>query len=139
MRTNPVLFPKYYPKTGEYANSTHILFGNYEDSTYLNPFADMVRGYKESNRSLILAQGEVKQKLDIITKGLSARGLISTTRYSYNDVVRQYKPFYYQVGSYNNQTNEYSLHPLNETSGEENLSYEPEEKMYRPQTIWSYL
>ena len=52
----------------------------------------MVRGYKESNRSLILAQGEVKQKLDIITKGLSARGLISTTRYSYNDVVRQYKP-----------------------------------------------
>lgn len=125
MRTNPVLFPKYYPKTGEYANSTHILFGNYEDGTYLNPFADMVRGYKESNRSLILAQGEVKQKLDIITKGLSARGLISTTRYSYNDVVRQYKPFYYQVGSYNNQTNEYSLHPLNETSGEENLSYEP--------------
>ena len=39
--------------------------------------------------------------------------------------MRQYKPFYYQVGSYNNQTNEYSLHPLNETSGEENLSYEP--------------
>lgn len=125
MRTNPVLFPKYYPRTGDYANATHILFGNYEDGDYINPYADMVRGYKESNRTLILAQGEIKQNLDMITKGLSARGLISTTRYSYSDVLRRYKPFYYQIGSYDKQNDYYTLHPLNADGGEENLSYEP--------------
>lgn len=125
MRTNPVLFPKYFPKVDEYVHSTHILFGNYEDGTYLNPFADMVKGYKEYNRTLIIAQGEIKQNLNMLTEGLSARGLISTTRYSYSDVVRQYKPFFYQIASYNRPQDKYKLHLLNPTGGEENLSYEP--------------
>lgn len=123
MRANPVLFPKYYPKDGDYASSTHILFGNYDDGSYTNPYADMVRGYKESNRTLIVAQGEVKQNLDMLTKGLSARGLVSTTRYSYNDVTRGSKPFYYRIGSYNKVDDTYSLYAINPSDGEENLSY----------------
>ena len=49
MKTSPVLYPKSYPATDEYANNTHVLFGNANKGAYINPYADMVRGYKESN------------------------------------------------------------------------------------------
>ena len=34
MKSNPVLFPKYYPKEGEYKDATHTLFGNYDNGLY---------------------------------------------------------------------------------------------------------
>ena len=56
MRANPVLFPKYYPAPSEY--SSHIYFGNYTGGKYINPYADMVKGYKNYDRTLVLAQFE---------------------------------------------------------------------------------
>ena len=123
MRTNPVLFPKVYPNVGEYANNTHLKFGNYGNGTYVNPYADLVKGYKDYHRSSIVAQGELKQNLDFITKGLNIRGLISTTRYVYSDVSRYYNPYYYTVGSYNLKEGSYTLRQLNPNDGTEYLNY----------------
>lgn len=123
MRTNPVLFPKTYPNTGEYANNTHSMFGNYGNGTYINPYADLVKGYKDYHRSSIVVQGELKQNLDFITKGLNIRGLISTTRYVYSDVSRYYNPYYYTIGSSNPKDGTYTLLQLNPDDGTEYLNY----------------
>ena len=90
------MYPKSYPATGEYVNATHVLFGNADKGAYINPYADMVRGYKESNNLLVAAQAELKQKFDFVTKGLDARILVSTTRSSYSDLTRAINPYYYQ-------------------------------------------
>jgi TonB-linked SusC/RagA family outer membrane protein len=124
VRTSPVLYPKSYPAVGAYAGSTHVLFGNTDMGNYLNPYADMVKGYKEYNRTTVVAQAEAKQKLDFLTEGLEARLMISTTRYSYNDVLRYNVPFQYQATSYDPATGTYFLMPLN-TNGEEFLRYYP--------------
>lgn len=122
MRTDPVSYPAYYPPTGDYATTKHILFGNYDKGQYLNPYADMVKGYKQYSKSTMLAQFELKQDLDFITKGLKARGLFSTTRYSYFDVQRQYTPYYYTIGGYDKYKDEYTLLELN-TDGTDYLTY----------------
>ncbi|WP_106830199.1 SusC/RagA family TonB-linked outer membrane protein [Parabacteroides pacaensis] len=128
MRTNPVLFPPYYPKDEEHKYVNHILFGNYEAGNYLNPYADMVKGYKEYSRSNMSAQFELKQNLDFITKGLFARGMLNTTRNAYYETTRAYTPFYYQAGSYDKVTDRYSLSILNEDGGTEYLNYNPGSK-----------
>jgi TonB-linked SusC/RagA family outer membrane protein len=127
IRTSPVLYPKSYPAVGEYAGSTHVLFGNTDAGNYLNPYADMVKGYKESNKTTVVAQAELKQKLDVVTKGLEARLLISTTRYSDNEVLRYSVPYQYQATTYDPATDTYFLKPLN-TDGEEYLGYHPGDK-----------
>lgn len=99
------------------------MFGNYGDGTYINPYADMVKGYKDYSRTSIVAQGELKQSLDFITKGLNVRGLISTTRYVYSDVSRYYNPYYYAMGAYDQSKNTYSLTLLNPNGGTEYLNY----------------
>ena len=121
MKTSPVLYPKSYPATDEYANNTHVLFGNANKGAYINPYADMVRGYKESNNLLVAAQAELKQKLDFITQGLDARVLVSTTRSSYSDLTRAINPYYYQA-NYDKTNNSYTL--TNIVEGEEYLSYD---------------
>jgi TonB-linked SusC/RagA family outer membrane protein len=127
IRTSPVLYPKSYPAVGSYAGSTHVLFGNTDVGNYLNPYADMVKGYKEYNRTTVVAQAEVKQKFDFLTEGMEARLMLSTTRYSYNDVLRYNVPFHYQAASYDPATDTYVLLPLN-TDGQEYLGYYPGSK-----------
>ncbi|MDR1809861.1 MAG: TonB-dependent receptor [Prevotella sp.] len=129
MRTNPVLFPAYYPVDDEHIYTNHILFGNYdENGYYLNPYADMVRGYKNYSKSNMSAQLELKQNLDFITKGLFLRGVMNTSRYAYFDVIRAYNPFYYNAGTWDKETNTYHLTILNEegaNQGREELGYSP--------------
>lgn len=111
--SNPVLFPAVYPQSF-LPQVTHPLFGNaprpgmransntgyYEDwQMYLNPFANAVRGYKESKSSRMYAQMELKQDFGFITPGLSGRVMAYTNRYSYFDVNRQYSPYYYQANT----------------------------------------
>lgn len=128
MRTNPVLFPAYY--TPDEANQyvQHILFGNFGSGGYINPYAEMVKGYKESSTSMMLAQFELKQDLKFITEGLHFRLLGNTTRDSYFDVQRSYAPFYYNVSDYNNRTGVYKLKLLNSDSGREYLDYQEGQK-----------
>lgn len=118
MQANPVQFPAYYPASMQ-PDTKHILFGNASRSAgsksadYINPYAELVRGYMDYSKSLLDAQVEVKQDLKFITKGLSFRGMFSTSRYSYFDINRKYNPYYYGVSSYDKRADEYNIMLLN--------------------------
>jgi TonB-linked SusC/RagA family outer membrane protein len=124
MRTNPVLFPAYFEPDEANLTTEHILFGNYAGGDYLNPYADLVKGYKEYSRSSILAQLELKQDFSFITGGLHARLMLSTTRDAYFDLRRAYTPFWYSVAAYDRETGKYRLTRINPEEGKPWLGYE---------------
>ena len=123
MRANPVLFPAYYPIDDAHRYVSHIMFGNF-DGSYLNPYADMVKGYQDRGRSKIGAQLELKQDLKSITPGLKARGRLSTDRHAYFTITRQYIPFYYGLSNYSLRDNTYNIYLINEAQGRETLDYD---------------
>jgi TonB-linked SusC/RagA family outer membrane protein len=124
LKTNPVLYPKFFEPDITYANSQHILFGNAgQNGDYLNPYADMVKGYKDESRSMILASVQLEQDLGFLTKGLNLRVLGNTTRESFFSLNRFYNPYYYSIGSYDAGIDQYSLFELNPNSGTEFLNY----------------
>ncbi|SMC58452.1 TonB-linked outer membrane protein, SusC/RagA family [Pedobacter africanus] len=129
MRTSPVQFLPYYPVVpGTGGTTKHIMFGNLEQGQYLNPYADMVKGYKESARSLMLAQIELKQDLSFITPGLAINAMGNINRESFFDLRRQYIPFWYSAGSYDKLTDTYRLTPLNPDFGTDYLNFVPGDK-----------
>jgi TonB-linked SusC/RagA family outer membrane protein len=126
MNTNPVLFPPYYAPDRNNELTKHILFGNALNGSggfYNNPYADMVRGYKDQNTTDISVQFELKQDLSFITEGLSIRGMFNTSHNSSFDISRAYNAYYYTIpyGGYDKYRDEYTLYPLNE--GTEWLSF----------------
>lgn len=126
---NPVLFPATYQPDEDHKYDKHILFGNYgQGGEYMNPYAEMLRGYKESENTVVIAQLELKQNFDFITKGLKGRVLGNITRNSGYDLTRAYQPFYYSVGSYDKYTNTYTLSDLNADSGTDYLDFQPGNK-----------
>ena len=128
MRANPVLFPAYYPKDEDHPFVEHIMFGNYDDGQYLNPYADLVRGYRDNSRSNVNAQIEFKQDLKFVTEGLKARARFNTTRTSFFDLSRNYSPFYYQLESYNTRENSYRVGIIDPDGGTEYLTYNEGDK-----------
>lgn len=139
MHSNPVLFPAYYEPDASNLATKHILFGNYGKANYINPYANQVRGYKDYSRSKVDAQFELKQDFSFWLKGLSLRALFNTSRNSYFDVVRGYSPFYYNIGSYDKETGEYTLAALNETSGTEYLGYYEGDKQVSSSTYLEFM
>ena len=122
MRAVPTRFQPYYPPGENYKYLQHIMFGNADEGGYLNPYAQMVRGYREYNQSRMQAQLELNQKLDMVTDGLSATLRATTTRYAFYEVSRAYKPFYYKLeGLDDNNNYRYSIY--NEDEGTEYLDY----------------
>src|SRR5690606_38520150 len=95
VHSNPVKFPAYFPIDSAHSYVKHIMFGNYDQGLYLNPYASMVRGYKEYNRSQLNAQVEFDQDFNFITPGLAFNAMLNVGRYAYSDVTRQYDPFWY--------------------------------------------
>lgn len=124
MRSNPVLFPAYYPVDEQHKFVNHIMFGNFDEGQYINPYAEMVKGYKDYSRSLLLAQIELKQNLKSITPGLAASGMINTNRESYFDVSRFYNPFWYDLDGYDKLTNQYFISNINPNEGTAYLGYQ---------------
>ncbi|MFB5944618.1 SusC/RagA family TonB-linked outer membrane protein [Albibacterium profundi] len=126
IRSNPVDFVPYYPKDAEHAHVHHIMFGGTSDPDRpsRNPYADMVRGYKDYTRSLMFAQMELNQDFSFLTEGLTFRSMFNTNRVSRFDMLRSYNPFYYEIISHDNRTGEYSIYPINETTGTEFLSFQ---------------
>ena len=130
LHTSPVMFPAYYLPDSANLLTKHILFGNSATTSgglQDNPYADLMYGYENLSQSRMSAQFELNQNLKFITKGLSFHGLFSTNRYSSFNLDRSYKPFYYNVGSYNPAANTYVLNLLNNAPGaaQEFLSYYP--------------
>lgn len=129
MQANPVLFKPYYEPDATFAYAKHILFGNYKNANYINPYAEMLKGYRDYSKNLMLAQFEIKQNFDFITKGLTGRVLFNGNRYSEYTVTRQYNPFFYNVSSFDPTTNVYELERLNPTSGTEYINYTPKDRI----------
>lgn len=128
MRSNPVRFPAYFPADSDHIFIQHIMFGNYDDGSgnyYLNPYADLEKGYKNYSRSVMNAQFEIKQDLAFLTEGMNFDVLLNTQRYAYFDVTRAYSPYWYQAVAYNKRDNTYKLNLLNEDDGTEYLNYNP--------------
>lgn len=132
--SNPVQFPAYYPASA-LPSARHILFGNSSESptgggsggipsaNYINPYAEMVKGYKDYTRSRMYAQFELKQNFGFLVPGLSARMLFNTTRYSYFDVSRSYSPFFYTAYPLDQSHSQYRLSLLNESTARDYLDY----------------
>jgi TonB-linked SusC/RagA family outer membrane protein len=118
MNANPTLFPAYYEPDFEHRGTKHVLFGNSSYSMInglpnLNPYAEMVKGYKTSDRTNMLAQFEVKQNLDFIVEGLAARAMFNVNRYSLLDMSQSYSPYYYERVDNPYNPAEYTLSALN--------------------------
>lgn len=142
MFANPVQFPIRFP--AEYApRIKHPLFGNAVREAvpgsvtggglYINPYAELVKGYRQNNRSNLQPQIELNQDLGGVLKGLKARFMGYVQRNSAFDVSRQYSPFYYSANSIDG--NEITLTEINSglagsvgTTGSEYLSYSPGNK-----------
>lgn len=121
MLANPVDFPAFYEPDDMNIHTQHILFGGTPEYNFLNPYADMVKGYQESTQTNLVAQIELRQKLDFITKGLSARVMGSTTRESVYAINRFYDPYYYTMSTYNPTTGYFKLN--NFQKGNEALGF----------------
>lgn len=131
LHTSPVLFPAFYPADAANQATKHILFGappgTFGSTPFNNPYALLLRGHKTSAESRVLAQLEVNQKLDFLTNGLTFHGIFETNRYAYFDSNLGYKPFYYNIGSYDRASDTYTLSWLNQKQGDatEYLEYFP--------------
>lgn len=124
MHANPVAYPAFFPPDSANMETRHILFGGTDQNgPFINPYADMVKGYRDYSRSLMLAQLELKQNLNSVVKGLTWNTMMNTNRTSFFDVNRFYNPYFYQVASYDRATDQYILMPLNEAEGTEYLGY----------------
>lgn len=140
LTANPVAFPALYPQSYlPYAQ--HPLFGNslMPGSTrdlYVNPYAEAVRGYQQSNTSTLTAQLQLTEDFGWLLPGLNARAMGYTTRYSYFDVARMYNPFYYQVYTEDGKTPAGIFHLNNNIPGVGQIGNEaPTEYLdYRPGT-----
>lgn len=116
LRSSPSRFAPYYLPDENNLATQHILFGNSRQGNdyFLNPYAEMLKGYKEYSQSRMLAQFEFTQNLSALTQGLNFRALFSTNRYAYFDVNRAYGPYYYNISTYDKLTDKYSLSWLND-------------------------
>jgi TonB-linked SusC/RagA family outer membrane protein len=122
LRSNPVMFPAVYPQS-KLPYVEHPLFGSnltvnngaLTSNLYVNPYAEMVKGYKVYKTSNIQPQLELKQNLNFITSGLSARVMGYLRRYSYYGISRNYNPFFY-AASISPLDQSYSIRVLNDGS-----------------------
>ncbi len=128
MQANPVLFKPYYEPDEQFAYAKHILFGNYGDANYINPYAESLKGYRDYSKNTTLTQFEIKQDLKMIAKGLTWRAMVNMERYSEYTVNRNYNPFFYNIDSYDLVSGTYTLARLNPDEGTEYISYNPGER-----------
>lgn len=125
VRSNPVYFLPYYEPDEANIFTKHILFGNASSGGYLNPYAEMLKGYKSNDRSSMYLQFEINQNLDFITEGLSARAMYNVNRFAQLEVRRQYNPFYYTLAPQIGNAQDYTLMALNPDTGTDYLDFVP--------------
>jgi TonB-linked SusC/RagA family outer membrane protein len=127
MNSNPVYFLPYYEPDEANKFAKHILFGNTASGGYLNPYAEMLKGYRTEDRSTMYAQFEAKQDLNFITKGLSARALFNINRFSLLPIRREYVPFFYSLAA-TADPNSYILTHLNPDEANDYLQFTPSDR-----------
>lgn len=101
MEANPVDFPIRWPDDPEfdYIKWGGKLGGMYNNG-YRNPYAEMVRGYKDDFQSTVMTNLKLNQKFDFITKGLSADVLFSFKNWTRTETKRYGGYNQFEVGNY---------------------------------------
>ena len=100
MAGNPVEFPMIWKPDEKYQYVRHVLFGIDSDASMTNPYANMVRGYRDGFASNIITQATLEQDLHALTKGLIFRAKFSIGAEGSNMTTRSYAPFYYTLKEY---------------------------------------
>ncbi|RYZ36564.1 MAG: SusC/RagA family TonB-linked outer membrane protein, partial [Sphingobacteriales bacterium] len=102
-------------------------------SLYNNPYALLVQGYRQQNKSNLQPQVELHQDLEGVIQGLKLRFMGYVQRNSSFAISRSYNPFFYSAGSLDGS--DITLTPINPggpgsfgTTGSEYLSYGEGEK-----------
>ncbi|MDR2039261.1 MAG: TonB-dependent receptor [Bacteroidales bacterium] len=112
MDSNPVDFPAIWEPDERNKETRWTLFGN-ADPSKVNPFAQMVKGYKERNENNISIQATLMQDLDFITPNLKFQFKGSANTWNKTIGYRSYAPVYYALEQYDAFTGEYTLYNLN--------------------------
>lgn len=131
--TNPVEFPKFYLPDEKTAYVKHTLFGSDATGTMTNPFANMVRGYKDGSMGRITSQFSIDQNMDAVLKGLMARAKISIKNDNRYENYRSYTPYLYNIKSYNEFTDTYVLQQVRQGTdalGNPTITRDGEFKVY---------
>jgi TonB-linked SusC/RagA family outer membrane protein len=106
MRANPARFPVVLPAQD---GDSFVRYGNNKTwdtgTTELNPYARLSSGYKDRFYSYMTATLNVDQNLDMITKGLQAKAMVSFYNYSYAHTARYMTPYYFRVDDENYTVN----------------------------------
>lgn len=114
-QANPANFPKAYQPDANTINFNHTLFGNKGNGGFPNPYAEMVKGYKDRFSNTTLAQFQIEQDLKGITEGLKIRGMASVKTFSENQNERSFTPFYYGLSEIETDLGtEYALYQIQE-------------------------
>ncbi|MDR2382379.1 MAG: TonB-dependent receptor [Prevotellaceae bacterium] len=126
MSVNPVDFPPFYEPDEANKYTTHTLFGSIlvgaDDNIQVNPYAEMVKGYRTKNVSIVTMMATVKQDFDFLLKGLKFEGKGSVKTDGTSTQRRSFSPFFYSVESYNQVTQAYKLFGLNRLTGNTSIS-----------------
>jgi TonB-linked SusC/RagA family outer membrane protein len=129
VNANPVRFPATYPIDSTHSYVLHPLFGGRTTGTLgLNPYANMVKGFKESKTTTINTQLDIQQNLSSIANGLQAKAIINLKRYAFSENSRDYNPFFYHAISLpgiESGSKGYTLQLLNPMSGTNYLGFHP--------------
>jgi TonB-linked SusC/RagA family outer membrane protein len=131
--SNPVEFPKYYLPDEKTAYVKHTLFGSDATGTMTNPYAQMVRGYKDGSLGRITSQFSLDQNLDAVMKGLMARAKISIKNDNRYENYRSYDPYLYNIKSYDEFSDTYVLqevHSGSDALGNPTITRDGEFKVY---------
>lgn len=101
MNANGVDFPVRFPSE---PGSSSIRYGGKSggrvNDGYINPFAEMVKGYTDNFQSTVLAIVDGEQKLDFLTQGLSFKALGSFKNWSNTNTARSRGYNQFLVNSY---------------------------------------
>ncbi len=141
-RGNPIEFPKYYSTEylyGENADELksmpgRVLFGKDATNSMTNPYAEMVKGYKDGFNNTIISMFTLNQDLKFVTPGLAAHAKVNIKNYSAYESRRSYSPWYYTLDEYDEFENKYSLMQVggdgNTTLSDANTTRETTSKLY---------
>jgi TonB-linked SusC/RagA family outer membrane protein len=123
MDVNPVDFPPVYEPDEANRFTSHTLFGNtlVNGALKANPYAEMVKGYRSQNISIVTMMATIQQDFDFLIKGLKFEGKGSVKSNGTSTQTRSFSPFYYAVEQYNQVTREYKLFGLNRLDGNNSM------------------
>ena len=119
---SPVQFLPYYPKDEANEATKHILFGMGDElGSYSNPLAEVISGFAETSKSMMLIQMDMEHKFTGLLEGLYAMGVYNVKRDALYTISRRYRPFYYHRAT--TLDGSYNLIPLNPDGGTEYLNF----------------